>query len=148
MGQSARRPHFIASSLDSRDSPALELLRDQQVHMSIGTSRVASREEMGLPRQKNCNEIAQTHGDAPGLVADPNDLADPMTDVRIHGAEAFAHSTPKTTPSHTSFVFVCAYMCKRTGTCVCLCWHVSFPVVRKNLIWNILKRCQVLTDSA
>ena len=60
--------------------------------MRIGTGRVASREEMGLPRQKNGDEVAQTHGDAPGLVADPYDLADPMTDVRVHGAEAFTYS--------------------------------------------------------
>ena len=55
--------------------------------MRIGTGRVASRKEMGLPRQKNGDEVAQSHGDAPGLVADPNELADPMTDVRVHGAE-------------------------------------------------------------
>ena len=51
--------------------------------MCIGTGRVASREEMGLPRQKNCDEVAQAHGDAPGLVADPDELADPMTDVGV-----------------------------------------------------------------
>ena len=90
-GQSAGRSRLVTSSLDSRDSPALKLSRDQQMHMRIGTGRVASREEMGLPRQKNGDEVAQTHGDAPGLVADPNALANPMADVRVHGAEAFAH---------------------------------------------------------
>ena len=82
----------LTSSLDSRDSPALKLSRDEQVHVCVGTGRVASREEMGLPRQKRGDEVAQSHGDAPGLVADPDELADPMTDVRVHGAEAFVHS--------------------------------------------------------
>ena len=73
----------LTSSLDSRDSPALKLPRDQQVHVRIGTGRVASREEMGLPRQKNGDEVAQSHGDAPGLVADPDELADPITSLIV-----------------------------------------------------------------
>ena len=60
--------------------------------MRIGTRRVASSEEMGLPRQKNGDEFAQSHGNAPGLVADPYELADPMTEVRVHRAEAFTQS--------------------------------------------------------
>ena len=60
--------------------------------MRIGTGRVASCEEMGLPRQENGDEVAQSHGNAPGLVTDPDALADPMADLRIHGAKAFTHS--------------------------------------------------------
>ena len=62
------------------------------MHMRIGTGRVASREEMGLPRQKNGDEIAQAHGGAPRLVANPNELTNPMTDVRVHGAKPFTDS--------------------------------------------------------
>ena len=51
--------------------------------MRIGTGRVASREEMGLPRQENSDEAAQSHGDAPGLVADPDALADPVADILL-----------------------------------------------------------------
>ena len=53
----AHNSQLIASSSDSRDSPAPKLQRHKHVHMRIGTGCVAPRKEMGLPRQKDSDEV-------------------------------------------------------------------------------------------
>ena len=72
---------------DSRDGPATGLLRDKHVHIRVGSRRVVSGHKVGLVRQQNGNEITQAHGDAPRFVTDPNELANPMADGWVHGAE-------------------------------------------------------------
>ena len=62
------------------------------MHVSIGAGRVMSGDQMGLVWQEKRDEVAQAHGNAPRLVADPNELANPMANVRVHGAEALTYA--------------------------------------------------------
>ena len=56
----------------------MKFLRDKQVHVRIGAGRVVSGDQMGLVWQENRDEVAQAHRNAPRLVADPDELANPI----------------------------------------------------------------------
>ena len=72
------------------------------MHVRVSSSRVVSRHEVCLVRQKNGDEITQAHGDVSRFVTNPNELPNPMTDVGVHGAEPFPDSLVPSTPSQTN----------------------------------------------